>query len=470
MISLKTQNSRRAKGLRVVQNSDLPVAATYVDSLAYWGIRADVRSRWLNGISSHLSLEQLTQIQDLGFIKSIEPIFKDGLAVSSTELNNWDLSYAADQINGARLGQKKLDGHGVTIGIIDGGFLTADNNPNLNRIFQNQKILGYRDYVTPSNPPFTGFETLDDGHGTEVWQLIAGVNQQKHIQYGLATEASFYLARTDHGRDETRTEEDYWIAAMEWMDSAGVSLINTSLGYNKGFNDPRENYTPDQMDGKSSAISRAAQIATDEKGILIIVSAGNDGNDQSWRILSAPADAEGVMSVGATKLHNSTKMGYSSIGPDFLPYLKPNISVFSSRGTSFSAPIVTGLAACIMQFDSTLTNREIKSVIEKSGNLYPYGNNFVGYGIPDCDRVVELLENPEVDFERSIEVIRKGRKFTIRDQGSDELTVFHKKNEMLVLSQQVLESKNNRFHVIRPEKTTRTTLVFHDRVMEIIWE
>ncbi len=360
VVSLKTQNARTIRKIEVVQPTDVPVPESYVDSLKYWGITPDVRSKWLNGISCYLSPNQLSRIGHLGFIKSIDPIEVNGLVVSSAESDSWDWSYAAEQINRVRLGQEQLDGKGVVIGIIDGGFLTADANPSLHRIFKAQKILGYRDYVTPASAPFAGFQTLDDGHGTEVWQLIAGVNHDKHIKYGLAPEASFYLARTDHGKDETRTEEDYWIAAMEWMDSAGVSLINTSLGYNKGFNDPQENYTPEQMDGKSSTISRAAQVATDEKGMLIIVSAGNDGNDKSWRILSAPADAEGVLSVGTTRLKNASKMGYSSIGPEFLPYLKPNVSVYSSRGTSFSAPIVTGLAACIIQFDSSLSNREIK--------------------------------------------------------------------------------------------------------------
>ena len=125
---------------------------------------------------------------------------------------------------------------------------------------------------------------------------------------------------------------------MEWIDSLGVRVINTSLGYAKGFSNPAENYEPTQMDGHTSVISKAAQIATEKKGILLVVSAGNEGDDTNWMLISTPADAEGVLAVGATNQKLWNKIGYSSIGPEFLPYLKPNVSCFSLYGTSLAAP------------------------------------------------------------------------------------------------------------------------------------
>jgi subtilisin family serine protease len=225
----------------------------------------------------------------------------------------------------------------VTIGVIDAGFYGADSSLSLSQIFSNDRILGIRDYVKPGRAGdllFSTAESFSDMHGTEVLAAIAGIDYKDQIQYGMATNAKFYLARTDYSLREYRGEEDNWIAAMEWMDSLGVRLINTSLGYAKGFSDPRENYTPSQMDGKTSAISRAAQIASDQKGIMLIVSAGNEGDDKSWGIVSAPADAKGVLSVGATNGKLWNRIGYSSTGPEFLPYVKPNVSCFSLYGTS----------------------------------------------------------------------------------------------------------------------------------------
>ena len=112
------------------------------------------------------------------------------------------------------------------------------------------------------------------------------------------------------------------------------------------------------MDGKSTAIARAVEIATTQKGMLIVVAAGNEARD-AWQTLSTPGDAQHALTVGASKFDIWDKMDYSSIGPDYTDFVKPDISVYSTLGTSYSTPIVTGLVACIWQMDSTLTNLEI---------------------------------------------------------------------------------------------------------------
>jgi subtilisin family serine protease len=134
-------------------------------------------------------------------------------------------------------------------------------------------------------------------------------------------------------------------------------------------------------------------LPPDKKGILIIVSAGNEGDDRSWRIISTPADAQGVLAIGATNAKLWNRIGYSSIGPESLPYLKPNVSCFSLYGTSLSAPVITGFAACVMQANPKLTNKQVMELIEKSSHLYPYGNNYVGYGVPQASRAIALLKN-----------------------------------------------------------------------------
>jgi subtilisin family serine protease len=286
----------------------------------------------------------------------------------------------------------------------------------------------------------------------------------------MATNAKFYLARTDYSLREYRGEEDNWIAAMEWMDSLGVRLINTSLGYAKGFSDPRENYVPSQMDGKTSAITRAAQIASDKKGIMLIVSAGNEGDDKSWGIVSAPADAKGVLSVGATNGKLWNRIGYSSTGPEFLSYVKPNVSCFSLYGTSLSAPVITGFAACILQANPKLSNKELIDLIEKSAHLYPYGNNFVGYGVPLASRALALAKAPYLPSNSRLVTV-KGKNCEIDVVSQDSLVaVYRKKNNKDVLSQQVAKVQNGKVSLKRQNGERFTTIDLRDSVVEVEWD
>jgi subtilisin family serine protease len=302
--------------------------------------------------------------------------------------------------------------------------------------------------------------------------MIAGFEPEKKLQYGLATNATFYLARTDHGTRETRSEEDNWIAAMEHLDSLGVKLINTSLGYALGFTDSKENYKPVEMDGKTSMISRATRIATEEKGMLIIVSAGNEGDDPNWKIVSTPADAEAVLSVGSTKAKSKDKISYSSIGPEFLSYLKPNVTCFSPSGTSFSAPVITGFAACLMEAAPELTNKQLKHIIEKSGHLYPYGNNYVGYGVPNAAKALQLLKDSTLTLNKIRTIRQTGTVFNLNiENGSTErAVVFHKKNQQFVLKQELLAVVKGKLTFKRMSSEQRTTIDLGNEIVEVFWE
>ena len=165
--------------------------------------------------------------------------------------------------------------------------------------------------LLPDLAPYAGVAMMDDAHGTEVWQLIGGYNRSKKIQYGLATASDYYLARTDHGGYEKRLEEDYIIAALEEMAQKGVKLFNISLGYTFDYNDPSENYKVADVDGKTSILTQALDKAALEKGLLFVVSAGNDGTEK-WKTLSIPADAQHVLTVGASKFQLYDKMAFSS--------------------------------------------------------------------------------------------------------------------------------------------------------------
>ncbi len=462
--------NRLALGLPARQYSDIPVSESVLAQLKQAGIVPEVQSRWLNAVTVRASEAQLDWLREQPFVAGLAPVRQRVLPARANKARP-ALGVAVSFMEPEAFAADTLDGTGVTVGVVDAGFFRADKSSGLKHLFEDGRILGVRDFVSPGKTDHFGDrETGLDGHGTTVLEMIAGKDEK--LQSGFAYNASFYLARTDHGKKEFRGEEDYWVAAIEWLDSLGVRLVNTSLGYALGFDDPAENYSPEQMDGKTSVVARAAHIAAHEKGMLLVVSAGNEGSDPRWGIIATPADAEAVLSVGAVTA-SGLKAGYSSTGPDFLPYLKPNVSCFALGGTSFSAPVVTGFAACLLQKKPAASNWELFAAVEKSGRFYPYGNNYLGHGTPMASAALNLLLGGDSLTGRPLLVDAKGSDQAMVNTGDDEAkqaVVFHKLNATQVETQRMVNLSGGKATVARPGKNIRyTTLATTGGVFEIDW-
>jgi serine protease AprX len=203
----------------------------------------------------------------------------------------------------------------------------------------------------------------------------------------LATDSEFLLARTEIER-ESYVEEEYWLQAVEWADKNGADIINSSLAYT------HERYYTFEMNGHTSLVSKAANLAAN-KGILVINAVGNDGN-RDWKIMATPADADSVLSVGGISPYTDFHANFSSFGPTADYRIKPNVVAYGQvvaasdsklekvKGTSFAAPLITGFAACAWQAMPFLTNMQLFQKIEESGNLFPYYDYAHGYGVPQA--------------------------------------------------------------------------------------
>lgn len=471
-VSSNTLQNRHKLGLPSFDDTDLPVNKEYLKQFKGYSINVIHHSKWLNAVSAVLTPGQMGKLRKLPFVSAVVPMNSDFFIAKTQPVEKAHMAPVMAQVRADAFLKAGMTGKDVAIGVIDAGFYGADSSYSLRHIFDNNRIMGIRDYVKPQQPGEKLFSTSDsysDMHGTEVMAAISGVDAMEHVQYGMALNSKFYLARTDYSLREWRGEEDNWIAAMEWMDSLGVRIINTSLGYARGFTDPKENYHPSEMDGKTSAISKAAQLAVDKKGILLVVSAGNEGEDKTWKIISTPADAQGVLAVGATNQKLWNRIGYSSIGPEFLPYLKPNVSCFSLYGTSLSAPVITGFAACLMQANPSMSNKDLMSIIEKSAHLYPYGNNYVGYGVPIASRALALAKAPYLpSLGQSIKA--KGRNIEIPVTTDESVVaIYRKKNEKDVIAQQTARVQNGVISIKRQSGEHFTTIDLKDHAVEVIW-
>jgi hypothetical protein len=223
---------------------------------------------------------------------------------------------------------------------------------------------------------------------------VGGKIKGKNI--GLAIDAEFLLARTETWT-EFYSEEEHWMEAAEWADKNGADIINSSLGYTY------HRYFREDMDGQTSLVSRAANMAA-SKGILVVNSAGNEGT-ANWKNIGAPADADSVLSIGGIHPKTGIHTSFSSFGPTWDKRMKPNVSAYGhvvgsgpkgiseTQGTSFSSPLVAGFAACAMQSRPTYSSAKMHQELEQSGDLYPYFDYAHGYGVPQASY---FLKGPRV--------------------------------------------------------------------------
>lgn len=476
LISLDTQGQQKywiyLKDKMSIVGEEKSIEKASIDSIfkAYittQDIQTVVTSKWLHAVSAALENSQLEKLKQQPFVKRIARIDRNIQILSTNSPDTYQIARVLDQIQADTLIKLGLNGEGIKIGIIDAGFFGANEDKYLKKIIANDQIKGYQNYIEREIvDPYTGPEKNNDNHGTRVWQALAGFDDNSFI--GLANQSEFYLARTDQSDKEYHGEEDYWVAALEWMHGQGVRLINSSLGYSTGFDNPQDDYKPSEVDGKTSALTQVVDMATKEKGMIIIVSAGNDGNDD-FKIISIPADAKGVIAVGSSGHRYWNKLGYSSIGPEHLNQVKPEVSCFAAGGTSFAAPVITGLVACLMQVKPDLTNSEIREVLIKSSHLYPYPNNYLGYGVPNVKKALELLENdvPKLNIKPIIET---SGSYEIAMPKNNNVMAFHKKNSTIVIEQEKLRWADEKVVITRFENAAYTTVASEDEVWEIKWE
>jgi subtilisin family serine protease len=236
-------------------------------------------------------------------------------------------------------------------------------------------------------------------HGMNVMSIISGNLPGRYL--GAAPQVSLALARTEDTRSETNQEEDHWLAAVEWADSLGADQIQSSLGYST-FDSGQMSYAYPEMDGNTTIVTRAADMAA-ARGILVVNSAGNEGN-MAWRRISAPCDGDSVLCVGAIDPDGEVAR-FSGVGPSYDGRIKPAVCALGVRtwvinasggvgngsGTSFSAPLISGLAACLRSAHPHRSSMDIVDAIRRSADRYSHPDSLYGYGLPNACKADSIL-------------------------------------------------------------------------------
>lgn len=402
----KTIDRRLANNIPLIDSTDFPLNPEYFTTVKNMVDSVSHSTRWFNAMSVYATNNEIDEVSKLPFVKSVEQM--DGnfftceydgadwdTTISSTLLNI--LEKQTKRFGGDLFQQNEIDGKGIRIAIFDGGFPTVNTSPVFEQIRKEGRIIKTWDFT--KNKEFVyGYIA----HGTMVMSCIGGMINGKKI--GLATGAEFLLARTEV-RAEPFSEEENWLAAVEWADKNGADIINSSLGYTY------HRYFQNQMDGKTSLVVKAANLAA-KKGMLVVNAAGNDG-DNSWHVIGTPADADSALAIGGIDPFSDYHISFSSYGPTSDKRLKPNVCAFGHvtaagkgglaavDGTSFASPLVAGFAACAWQTNRTLGNIQLFSEIEKSADLYPYFDYAHGYGVPQASYFL-VQANYKLDEDLSI--------------------------------------------------------------------
>lgn len=341
-------------------------------------------SRFLNAVSIETSEDPETLLA-LPFVSRLQPVASSTFRppdFSGTSGNATNMtSVQLEQINLDLLHARGWNGSGIIVGILDSGF-------NLeHEVFTNTIIMDMYDFVSgdpnPSQQP--GDPDGQADHGTAVLSIMGGYTE--NVFSGGAPAASYLLAKTEDISDEYQAEEDYWVEGLEWADSSGASLVNSSLGY-------IDWYDYSDLDGNTAVTTLAADAAA-SRGMLVFSSIGNEGPDEGTLI--APSDGDSVFAVGAVDAWGQVT-DFSSRGPTYDDRVKPDAvclgeavtlayqgtSVYSSgNGTSFASPLAASAAAALKQAHPEWSMLEIMEVLSQTASVGSNPDNNIGHGIID---------------------------------------------------------------------------------------
>ena len=385
-----------------IDETDFPISQDYFKLIEMAGGEVVSHSKWFCTITVQVADSlAINEVLSLPFVDTVKYVWRGKDWKGSPqmrprlEINDSPQSIFSDHPFGLTLDQFAMHnaeqlllagfrGKGIEVGVIDAGFTNYDVIP----WFETIDVHGFKDFV----PEGDLFATSD--HGTKVLSTMAV--SQPGFMMGSATEATYWLLRSEDVRSEFPVEEDYWVRAIEYADSLGLDLINTSLGYSH-FDDRQLNYTYSDLTADVSMMSLAADMAFD-KGMIVVVSAGNEGN-KPWQNVTPPSDARNVLAIGAVGT-DSLIASFSSHGfmedgrmkPDLVSVGKGTVTIGQdgqigyTNGTSLSSPFLAGLITSLWSVNPELHRRELIKIIKKSSDRYLMPDSVYGNGIPDFQK------------------------------------------------------------------------------------
>ncbi|MCK4413468.1 MAG: S8 family serine peptidase [Candidatus Eisenbacteria sp.] len=401
-----------ATGTALPDARDFQLCEAYVAQVAEFG-HLRHRSRWLNAVSIELTPGALPRVCSLPFVIAVRPVAiarrtsigpgvdDEGRPLevildprrratrAGAELAYGTVDYGLAQWQLEEIGVPPVhalgySGNGLRFMMLDTGFRKD------HQAFDAVELLGQWDFIFEDGDVQNEPEDLEwqHNHGTGTWSAAGAY--APGIVVGPAYGATFYLAKTEDVGSETQAEEDNYVAALEWADAQGVVLTSASLCY-VCFDDSFC-YTFPEKDGDTAVISVAVDIAA-SRGILCVNSQGNYACDTGS--LGTPADADSMIAVGAVDSLNQIA-SFSACGPTYDGRIKPEVlargvlthvayaaepdAYGRGSGTSYSAPLVAGAAALLLEAHPEWDPMDVREALMQTADRAALPDTQWGWG------------------------------------------------------------------------------------------
>lgn len=427
----------------VVDSTDIPLHEAYIKEIEAMGGRLCEMSKWLNAATFIIPPQKGGEIRELPFVKKITPVrrFRERLVERRKGIDYGEEGESQIKLLGLdKVHEKGYIGEGILIGILDTGY-KKDLHPALRDI----NIVAEYDFV--SDDSIARYDTSDAidrdntsqiEHGSHMLSLMGARATGQLV--GAAFGADFAIAKTELVKrsltDETDiiAEEGWWIAGVEFLESVGVDIISSSLGYRNWYDST--NYRYEDMDGNTTPMSIVASMCIG-KNILLVNAIGNVKNSaRPDTCIKAPADADSILACGGVDENGnwywqenwSSAIGppYDQIGLDERTRWKPDVCgpwigyvanpwwgpggeenrpYLTMGGTSCATAMVAGATACILsghrKDNKGWSARKLRDVVLKTASQSENPNDTLGYGILNAYKAL-YYEKPIV-FPPSLE-------------------------------------------------------------------
>jgi len=291
--------------------------------------------------------------------------------IAQASTSEYSESWALEDVGAESVHSSNYTGKGVKIALLDTGI--DYNHPEFARSYRG----GY-DFINNDNDPMD-----DNGHGTHVAGILAAASDGEGI-VGIAPGVELYVLKVSDKKGSGSFSG--LVQGIEWSVEHDIDIVTMSI----------------TGQGGSRALAKAAQMAYEEHGLVLVAAVGNGQGDVLY-----PAAYEQVIGVGSVTKANELS-SFSRTGSE-VELVAPGSGIKSaaiggnyrlSSGTSMATPLVTGSIALLLESDERAwastrmvdgdgewTNDELRSVLRGTArDLGEKGrDDSFGYGLLNLD-------------------------------------------------------------------------------------
>ncbi len=317
-------------------------------------------------------------------------ILFDNIQIRSTRLLNvYDRAIGADRLWAE---PPYLDGQGITVAVVDSGIT---NQPDLQVSGGASRIIASTSLINTSTNTSDGY-----GHGTHMAGIIGGNGARSSgARMGIAPGVN--LINVKVANDNGMSYSSDLVEGLQWIydNHAAYNIRVVNISMNSAIAEPYQ----------TNAVDAAAEILW-FNGVVVVVSAGNNGSASSPVTLYPPANDPFVITVGATDdqgtigLNDDVVPSFSAYGMTSDGFAKPDLvapgrniisllastsatmysahpanrvdtTLFRMSGTSMAAPMVSGAVALLLQDEPGLNPDQVKYRLKATASATGWGYN-----------------------------------------------------------------------------------------------